>query len=456
MKNKKSNNPCHTEGNARSILRKQSRDISVSTKPQYDKEMDCHDLTSKSHNDSVAKAIESHNDKSTKHYKNFAVFFVGSLGVACVISALLGILLYLYDPFMFFHKPYFRATTYHSDLRIAARGIIDYADFDSVILGSSMIENTSAKEAGRKLGGKWVNISLAGSDFSERKVALKYAFRRKDIKQVIFSLDGYVLLNGDRESVNARIDSTLYAEGDFDGLSWDKFKQYLDKKLIWCAIKWSKKGECVGDKKDLESVAHSEYRRNERHFRGFAFWGEWQKNEVTKQYSAYLANDLRPQSKQTKRLDFEAQKAYLQEGILEMIRENPQIRFSLIYPPYPRFFYALFPLDDVYHKGRNSKEMLAETEKILKWLVAEIKNLDNAKIYGFDDLPYADDITNYCDRTHYYIDMNSLQLDAIANGTHILTPQNIDAYLQTMESKIKNYDIAPLIAEIKAWEASQK
>ncbi|MGX3045891.1 hypothetical protein [Helicobacter sp. T3_23-1056] len=52
---------------------------------------------------------KSYNDD--KNYKRFAVCFAGILCVACVISALLGILLYIYDPFMLFHKPYFRAMT---------------------------------------------------------------------------------------------------------------------------------------------------------------------------------------------------------------------------------------------------------------------------------------------------------------------------------------------------------
>ena len=392
---------------------------------------------------------KSHNDD--KNYKRFAVCFVWSLFVATLLGIALGFLLWLYDPFMFFHKPYFREQTYHGDMRIQAKGIIDNMDFDSIILGTSMLENTSAREAGQKLGGKWVNLSVAGSDFNERKIVFEYAIKRKDIKQIIFSVDAY-LLNGDRENNSWRIDSNLYA----DDLFFEKYKRYLDKKLILCAIKWSKDKDCVGDNKDLETLTQSEYRSSKKHFGGFVFWGNGQKDEVVKQYNEYAKNDFHPKSEQTKQLDFDGQKAYLQETILQMIRQNPQVEFSLIFPPYPRFSYVLFPLlDEALHKGRNGAEIFAETKAILKWLVAEVVNLKNAKIYGFDDLDYADNITNYCDSTHHWFDMNSMQLDAIANGTHILTPQNIDTYLATMESKIKNYDIAPLIAEIKAWEAKQ-
>lgn len=113
-------------------------------------------------------------------YKRFALIFACFVYIGLPLCFLaLCALLWLYDPFMFFHKPYFREQTYHSDMRIQARGIIDFTDFDSVILGSSMLENTSAKEAGEKLGDKWVNLSLSGSDFSERKIVLDYTLSRK-------------------------------------------------------------------------------------------------------------------------------------------------------------------------------------------------------------------------------------------------------------------------------------
>ena len=387
-----------------------------------------------------------------RNYKNFAIFFVGIFGVASLATLALVALLYIYDPFWLFHKPIFRSTTYHSDMRIQAKGIIDNAEFDSLILGSSMLENTSAKEAGQKLGGKWINLSLAGSDFSERKILLNYTLKRKNIKQVIFSIDSYVLLNGDREnSTSWRVDSQLYTEGLF----LEKFKRYLNKKFIKCTLRWSKKAECVGDKNDLETIAQT-YRAERKYFGGFLFWIEWQKEQAVKQYSEYVKNDFRPKSAETKRLNFDEQKIYLQESVLQVIRENPQIEFYLIFPPYPRFFYALFPFDAMYHKGRSGKEIFAEVRQILPYLAQEVANLDNAKIYGFDSLDYADNIANYIDHEHYYLDMNSMQLDAIANGTHILTPENIDEYLQTMENKIKSYDISPLIKQIQEWEAQRK
>lgn len=219
-------------------------------------------------------------------YKRFALIFACFVYIGLPLCFLvLCALLWIYDPFMFFHKPYFREQTYHSDMRIQAKGIIDNIEFDSIILGTSILENTSAKEAGQKLGGKWINLSIAGSDFNERKIVLDYALGHKNIKQVLFSIDGFILRNGDRENSDSwRIDSNLYK----DGLFWQKYKRYLDKKLIRCARKWSKSKECVGDKKDLETLTQDEYRSSKKYFGGFVNWSEWQKDEAIKQYNEYV------------------------------------------------------------------------------------------------------------------------------------------------------------------------
>ncbi|MWV61863.1 hypothetical protein DCO58_07290 [Helicobacter saguini] len=77
-------------------------------------------------------------------YKKFVI--LGIL-VPCVNLLLLILLLYIYDPLQVFHKPFFRETTFLSDMRVQNRGIIKNYDFNSVILGTSMLENTLPKDA---------------------------------------------------------------------------------------------------------------------------------------------------------------------------------------------------------------------------------------------------------------------------------------------------------------------
>lgn len=371
-----------------------------------------------------------------RNYKNFAIFFAGSFGVASLATLALVALLYIYDPLQIYHKPYFREITFLQDSRIQIKGIIKNYDFDSFIWGTSMLENTLAKEAEQKISGKWVNISSGGFVFNERAIVLDYMFKNAKPKNIIYSLDiGHLVINHSNDTKNFDF---LYDNNELNDL-----KVYLNKKTISCALRFSTSEDCVG-KKDLENLISWLWARDIEHnarFGGIHKWLENKDNGQIKDTIKELANMSSPPRYNPKPFkdSIQSNQKYLEENLLVFVRQNPSVKFSIVIPTYSRLFYRL------------NDEIQPKAKVILKWLVSQ--NLPNMKIYGFDDLDYADDIANYKDLPHYNIDMNSMQLDAIANGTHILTPQNIDSYLATMESKIKNYDITPLIEQIKAWEA---
>lgn len=369
----------------------------------------------------------------------FAIFFVGIFGVASLATLALVALLYIYDPLQIYHKPYFREITFFQDSRIQIKGIIKNYDFDSFIWGTSMLENTLAKEAEQKISGKWVNISSGGFAFNERAIILDYIFKNAKPKNIIYSLDiGHLVINHPNDTKNFDF---LYDDNELNDL-----KIYLNKKTISCALRFSTSEDCVG-KKDLENLISWLWARDIEHnarFGGIHKWLENKDNEQIKDTIKELANMSSPPRYNPKSFtdSIQSNQKYLEENLLVFVRQNPSVKFSIVIPTYSKLFYRL------------NDEIQPKAKVILKWLVSQ--NLPNMKIYGFDDLDYADDIANYKDLTHYNVDMNSIQLDAIANGTHILTSQNIDSYLTTMESKIKNYDIAPLIKQIQEWEAQRE
>lgn len=101
-----------------------------------------------------------------------------------------------------------------------------------------------------------------------------------------------------------------------------------------------------------------------------------------------------------------------------MLKKNYNTQFYFIIPSYSRLNYRKLSYGEYYNKD---SELFSNYYAILSWFIKETKKYPNVKIYGFDDLDYADNIANYKDPVHYNIDMNSMQLDAIKNNTHILT-----------------------------------
>lgn len=111
-------------------------------------------------------------------------FFSGLIPLSVIIIAL-----YLFDPYQLYHKPILRKTIFASDMYYQAAGIINNYNFDSIILGSSIMVNTSSNEASKKLGNKWVNLSAGGASVEIRTDILTYALENRNIGNVIFSLE---------------------------------------------------------------------------------------------------------------------------------------------------------------------------------------------------------------------------------------------------------------------------
>lgn len=369
-----------------------------------------------------------------KSHKKF-IFF--SLLLPLPFILILFTLLYIRDPFWFFHKPWFREESFMKDMRMQARGIILHKDFDSVIIGTSMLENTSAKEASEKLGGKWVNLSIAGSTFAERFVILNYLFKHKDIKNIIYSLDIRDLNNLDAPK-NRNFLAT------YDDKINNLFGIYLSHRFITCALTFSKKEKCIG-KNNLDILTNW-WLEDQKYFGGFEKWNKGWWSDKNFQNEILKAQDFKPNFN----IDVSDFKNYTEKHLLSFIKKYQNTQFHLIVPSYSRLNYRILSYGEYYNKN---SELFSKYYAIVSWLIKETNKYPNVKIYGFDDLAYADDIRNYKDPAHYNIDMNSIQLDAIKNGTHILTPQNMDEYFKTMEEKIRNYDLTPFVEFIKKQES---
>lgn len=116
-------------------------------------------------------------------YKNTVRLYLYTISV--LIGTLLSII-WIHDPYMLFHKQWFHPGKMLKNMRIQSYGLIKFADFDSIILGSSMLENTSADEASEKLGEKFANLSISGSSYYEKYKVLNFALKQKKSKMLSF------------------------------------------------------------------------------------------------------------------------------------------------------------------------------------------------------------------------------------------------------------------------------
>lgn len=326
------------------------------------------------------------------NYKN-KIFYV-FIAFTITLSYLLGIF-YFYDPAQLFKDRY--TGYYIDDNRFFARKVIDTYKFDGVIIGTSMLEQSDPKEL--KIG-KFINISMADSRFKERAVALEYLLKNKKVKHIITTFDGFGVPHYKN---NFQI---MYKENIS---TFDKFGLYINGFVPYkCYLTLSKSEKCIGSKHNFYDpvVANNgriDYKFNNNDFKGI----------VIKEVGEYFNKD---------------EVDYLYKNLLIFAKENPNITFHIIKPPYSALYY----------QGSN----ILSYKAYIKHYLNIFKDYKNINFYTFDDEDFIYNMNNYfSDKTHYKPWINSRINKSINEGINIITINNIDEYFDKFIKKIKNYDI---------------
>lgn len=346
------------------------------------------------------------------------ILIVAALGpVAALFSAL-----YAYDPLALFHKPWGRPDTVHENMRLQAAGIIRHGDFDSAILGTSILENTSAREASELLGGRFVNISISAGDFFERGLILRDLLAHRPVREMIYSLDFIYL--------NQRKGYWYYPLPTYDFL-YDRnplndIRAYLNGHFLGCLLRWSGHPDCVGRRVDLDRPNAWMGNPDEvRRFGGLDAWCRAHDSAQIRDVYAKLSEATQAIRTGALQPPDPAQKAlaidYIEQNLTSVIKEYPKTQFYLVFPPYSRAKFA------IWHQSRPGDA--ATHLAVVRYLAELASRLPNLQVIGFEDQDFPDDIARYKDIDHFDPGISSLITRSIAQGSHRITAANVEHYL---------------------------
>jgi hypothetical protein len=352
--------------------------------------------------------------------------------------------IFYYDPLKIFHKPWNYKSYLQSNMREQVAGILRYWEYDSIILGTSILENTSAKETSTLLGSTFVNVSIAGSDYFERSLILDYALKNKKIKKVLYSLDNLGATRRGDPIYSYKKWNYLYDTNPFNDIN-----VYLNSKYLPCIFSINTIEGCSGTKRDLDRPK-AWYRDKVAiaTFGGFDKWIE-HKDSVNMKHAFYLIGKSFQQIKEKKILNQQRiiagiarTEKYINSYILRHAQEYPNTEFILVVPPYSRLVNSL-----ILHRDMDSFLVYL---KSIKYLVKLSSQQQNIKIYAWGNEDFLDDISNYRDLTHFSEKINSWMLSAIRNNDGLLTLKNVDKYLKIVMKKTKDYNLSSIENKMKA------
>lgn len=373
--------------------------------------------------------------------KKYRVLVFLFLFITIVLPIYFIFIVWYIDPFALWHKPFYcpNQVYKHKNMRYNARRFIEHSDYDSLIFGSSMLVNTSAQESSKVLGGKFINISIEGSRFAERRLILDYIFEKnKKINTVITTFDSefvstlhnfsYLTIKQwdmiyDKNWVN---DYNIYVNKTFLPYIFSTFFKLISGKEVSCENRdFDRPASFFAESEHLlggiKNFAKNDYNLNET------------KSAVEKIKNKQISKDeLNPK-------DLALIKELFDKDVIEPIKNHQDTEFIMIVAAYSMVKSAI---------AFQTNPAGAKLQKyFLKYLLNQ--NLPNLKVYGFDDMGFTDDIANYVDLGHYSKDINSKMLDWIAQKKGILTTQNFDEYWDKYEQKSKAFDLSKFLEELQ-------
>ncbi|WP_297575556.1 hypothetical protein [uncultured Campylobacter sp.] len=372
------------------------------------------------------------------------MYFLGIALFFTLFFALFFITVRHYDPLKIWHINKNYSQYLQINMRQQAAGIINNYDFDSAILGTSMLVNTSAKEANEILGGRFFNISMQASNFYERSFVLQYAIDKKKLKKVLYSLDTYSIINSDISN-NKGLKECVYDKNPLND-----FEIYLNDRYIMCLFTFMKIKGCKGEKADFDRP--NKWCDNVLYQNRFGGIDNWLKNKNKNQIRATF-EDVLDAIKEIKANNTEYDKdvdkkmknskKYIDDYIVKFVKESPKTEFLMFIPPYSRIENSIL----VRYKKSDYKILYDG----LKYLVEISSKYPNLKIYAWGDMDFVDDIANYMDLTHYSPKINSKMLLWIKEDKGLLTLENFDKYWETFTKKSMEFDIFSIGEKIESY-----
>lgn len=318
--------------------------------------------------------------------KKFLKHFTVTCALGLMVVALTN---FVIDPLQYYR----RNTNYplYCNDRWQVASFIKNFSFDTIILGTSLTQNFSLGQINKTMRANPIRLSIAGATIAEQLLVLKSAIKSGKVKTVIWGIDRPYFYDSQELSV-FRIPIFLYQ----NSLS-SHFRYLINLDVLSHSLRVINSSSSADA--DLDK---------------YNTWGE--KELFSKEAIKKLYKETIGKAKKPCKLNIDAGKKYLEE-IKKLIVANPQIKFTIFFPPYSVAFQkAQFVI---------SADNFAEDVKFRALIMETLTESKNVLFFDFEtDLEIITNLDNYKDLTHYSKEINRDMIDKINNSYNIVKSEN--------------------------------
>ncbi|AIQ15402.1 hypothetical protein H70357_00770 [Paenibacillus sp. FSL H7-0357] len=346
--------------------------------------------------------------KKTK-YKKFIFQFIT---MVIAFAVLIGTFSYIVDPLQFYRKASFYTPKLSWQERYQNPGLARNYKYDTIVLGSSMTENFLPSDVGEKLKGDVLKLSIEGSTIGEQYQTAKVAFKTGQVRQVLWGID-YFAFRTNNATGNEEFPAYLY-----DSNPLNDYKYVFNETNI---------------KSALTALSKSEGRANLK-LSSLELLYNWDKS-VTYGRDLVIKNWQSARNKEVaygnNEDPLDSVKQTFDENVVSIVKAHPETKFYFYYPPYSIL------RQQVWYK--TNPERYGNQLEMKRYMFDKLNSYSNVSIYEFQtdsDITYNLDL--YKDLSHHSGAVNSIIVDGISKGTHLVTADNLEQGIQLLKRQAEN------------------
>jgi len=314
------------------------------------------------------------------------------------------------DPFFHYHRPLEDFPYIVDDQVDMNPGLARHMEYDSVILGSSMVVNFNTDYISERTGLNTIKLPYNGAYPKDQSNILDIIFgaKKDGIKRVFLGIDEMNYSGGINET-KFPITDYLYDDNIFNDV---KYIFNKDVMLDYCIKPLFDRSEST----DWNMI--------------YPFW--WQDEHYSKALVLMYyeeAENSQPTSDVSEYIN--AIKDNLEINIIPYITAHPETTFTIFYPPYSILYW-----NDVCNREEASIVM----EKY-RYMTTRLLEYDNVEVYFFQNQKdIICDLNNYADYTHYHPRVCEYMADCFSEDKCKVDENNLEGQINEFYEFITGYD----------------
>lgn len=345
--------------------------------------------------------------------------FLKSILLICLTIIPVMLVNYAIDPLQCFRVATWYTPLYDSNQRMQNPCLAKTHEYDTVVIGTSNVENFDPVYIDDTLGGSTLRLAMAGSTFFEQKRLLELSLGTGKVKTVLWGIETSLL--GD-DPARVRDDVARFPAHFYDTGIRGKILYLLDPYLTKHTIKLIA----------YKLIGYNEQFSDLRYLNSWEHLFTFSKERALAFYDLVKNKDVQVMDVSTKILDSSEN---IEQNIFNIVKENPEVEFIIFFPPY-----SILRHVHLYEQNRAAFEI---EWKLKEELIKELLPYENVRIFEFqhlDEITY--DLENYKDLTHFSKKINTYVIDSFASGTHRLEPQiSPTRFLSIVRDQVENFSL---------------